>query len=390
MKILHLTKISVGGAFVAANRISDSLNQIGHDSRVEVMDNFSSGPLKLEKIQAKLDFINESVSSASITTSMCRSYSLSGHKFESLKEVDVVNLHWIPGLLHKEFIEQMSKIKRVIWTMHDMNTFTGICHHSSECRNFEDNCFPCPQFAIPRLPVPSLILREKIRYLEKIPQTSFIAPSEWLKELALSSTLLRDQVIDVIPNPTSSALIEHKEGTNLRERLGFASDALVVGVLGTNYGVQKGGKKAFEEVKLFAIRAGVKIQILVFGKSHEETDGFHQVSTLDHTDIAFEDFLQTCDLYVHLSEYENLPNIIIEAQSLGVPVIALDRGGVSETMAVGVTGYVIKEIAEFKDGMDWFLCASKDANLKNLTRMFAQSKFDQSKIAKQYIDVYSR
>jgi glycosyltransferase involved in cell wall biosynthesis len=91
-----------------------------------------------------------------------------------------------------------------------------------------------------------------------------------------------------------------------------------------------------------------------------------------------------------MSEFENLPNIIIEAQSLGVPVVALDRGGVSETILVGETGYVLKDESEFHYAMSWFLAASKEPNFKNRIRSFAKARFDQVKIANKYLEVYSR
>ena len=390
MKILHLTKISTGGAFIAANRISDSLNQIGHESRVEVIDDKSTGRLNLPRIQAKLDFLNESISSSSMTTSILRSYSVSGSVFEKLRNVDVVNLHWIPGLLHKDFINQLREVRRVVWTMHDMNVFTGICHHSSGCRNFEKNCMLCPQFVIPRIPVAARVLKEKRVYLEKLKQSSFIAPSEWLRKEALASSILKGQLVDVIPNPIPNALIEHEKKSDLSKSLNLRSGTLIVGILGANYGVQKGGKNALEEITKFCNRTGIKIQVLVFGEKYSDVNGLDSVSTLDHIDVNFEDALQACDLYVHMSEYENLPNVIIEAQSLGVPVIALDRGGVSETISVGVTGYLMKENNEFYNAMCWFLDASKDSKIRSNSKIFAQSKFDQTKIAKLYTEVYSR
>src|SRR6185436_17278763 len=41
------------------------------------------------------------------------------------------------------------------------------------------------------------------------------------------------------------------------------------------------------------------------------------------------------------SRHEGLPNVLLEAQSLGVPVVAPDVGGMSEVVEHGVTGWVI-------------------------------------------------
>jgi glycosyltransferase involved in cell wall biosynthesis/Flp pilus assembly protein TadD len=56
------------------------------------------------------------------------------------------------------------------------------------------------------------------------------------------------------------------------------------------------------------------------------------------------DRLPLLDLYMLSSRTEGLPNALIEAQAAGVPVIALDVGGVKETMIPGITGLLIKEL----------------------------------------------
>lgn len=390
MNILHLTRISTGGAFVAASRISESLNKIGHNSRVEVLQDFTNFGINSSRIESKIDFLNESGSSAFMTTSIFRSYSSSKKTIKGLNEVDVVNLHWIPGLLHQNFFNQIRNVKRVVWTMHDMNPFTGICHHADACRNFENSCNPCPQFVIPQLPIPAFLLKQKIGHLNQLAELSFIAPSEWLQRKATTSHLLRGRLIDYIPNPTSNDLFQREQDQMLKTELGLKNNKLIVGILGANYGVRKGGEKALEEIINFHKRTEIEIQIVIFGERYPGCQNLISVSTIDHPTVAFEDILQICDLYVHMSEYENLPNIIIEAQSLGVPVVALDRGGTAETVLAGVTGYVMRNESEFQQAMSWFLAASKDINLKNVIKSFAQTKFDQFKIANRYMEIYSK
>jgi glycosyltransferase involved in cell wall biosynthesis len=389
MRVLHLTKSGTGGAFVAAHRISESLRKIGHDSRVEVLADSIYRGVNISRFQARIDFANEKISSAAMTTSIIRSYSSTKKNLEEIFDVDVVNLHWIPGLLHQTFIEQLRKVNRVVWTMHDMNVFTGICHHSSGCRRFEKSCQPCPQFVLPQIQVPASVLREKKKYLDKLENSSFIAPSEWLKREALASDLLRNKTIDVVANPTSNSLIERESQLALKAKIGLTADKPIFAILGANYGEQKGGKRAFEEIIKFKNQTGMEIQIVILGEKYTHTEKINVVSTLEYPLIAFEDILQLCDLYIHLSELENLPNIIIEAQSLGVPVVALDRGGVSETIMNGLTGFLMKDSSEFHDAITWFLNTINDNNLESNIRSFARNKFEPNKIAKAYLEIYS-
>ena len=48
------------------------------------------------------------------------------------------------------------------------------------------------------------------------------------------------------------------------------------------------------------------------------------------------------DVVMLTSRHEGLPNVLLEAQSLGVPVVAPDVGGMSEVVEQGVTGWTIR------------------------------------------------
>jgi glycosyltransferase involved in cell wall biosynthesis len=49
------------------------------------------------------------------------------------------------------------------------------------------------------------------------------------------------------------------------------------------------------------------------------------------------------DVVLLTSRHEGLPNVLLEAQCLGLPVVAPDVGGMSETVWQGVTGWTIKK-----------------------------------------------
>jgi len=54
-------------------------------------------------------------------------------------------------------------------------------------------------------------------------------------------------------------------------------------------------------------------------------------------------WLEKMDLFFLTSKVEGLPNVLIEAQGFGVPVISTDAGGCRETFMDGVTGKLIVE-----------------------------------------------
>lgn len=56
-----------------------------------------------------------------------------------------------------------------------------------------------------------------------------------------------------------------------------------------------------------------------------------------------EPWIAAMDLMLLVSEVEGLPNVVLEAQALGVPVVATDAGGTGEAILDGVTGRLVLE-----------------------------------------------
>jgi glycosyltransferase involved in cell wall biosynthesis len=55
------------------------------------------------------------------------------------------------------------------------------------------------------------------------------------------------------------------------------------------------------------------------------------------------DLLRGADVFWLTSSWEGLPNVLLEAQATGVPVVARDAGGAREAMRDGVTGYIVAD-----------------------------------------------
>lgn len=47
------------------------------------------------------------------------------------------------------------------------------------------------------------------------------------------------------------------------------------------------------------------------------------------------------DIFLLTSKFEGTPNVVLEASLMGIPVVATDAGGTSETVQEGVTGFVV-------------------------------------------------
>ncbi|WP_165611861.1 glycosyltransferase [Cognatiyoonia koreensis] len=54
-------------------------------------------------------------------------------------------------------------------------------------------------------------------------------------------------------------------------------------------------------------------------------------------------FMHKADLVMHLAQMEGLPNVLIEAQLAGVPVLATPAGGTGEVISDGATGHILPD-----------------------------------------------
>ena len=150
MRVLIInTSERIGGAAVAANRLTEALNNNGIQAKMLVRDKQTDQITVVELdrswkniwrfiwerlvIWKANKFKKNNLFSVDIANT--------GANITSLPEfvqADVVHLHWInQGMLSLNSIKKIiNSGKPIVWTMHDMWPFTGICHHARECDNF--------------------------------------------------------------------------------------------------------------------------------------------------------------------------------------------------------------------------------------------------------------
>jgi glycosyltransferase involved in cell wall biosynthesis len=97
------------------------------------------------------------------------------------------------------------------------------------------------------------------------------------------------------------------------------------------------------------------------------------------------------DVFLLTSRVEGLPNVLIEAQALGVPVVSTDRGGAGETMIRGKTGYVV--VPESADVLaDVIVHILADAawrqDARNAAQAFVREQFSVSQMIDATVDAY--
>jgi glycosyltransferase involved in cell wall biosynthesis len=93
-------------------------------------------------------------------------------------------------------------------------------------------------------------------------------------------------------------------------------------------------------------------------------------------------YLGRCDLFLMTSEYEGFPNSVLEANSLGVPVLAFNSpGGLTEIIQNNVNGKLVNTEEEFIENIEKCLRLNKNSIQKSV------DKYEVSRIIKKYEEV---
>ena len=159
MRVLLLnTTAQRGGAAIAASRLMKALQSNGVQTAMMVSRGQEAGPDVIRpvgKIRCQSAFLKErweifksngySRKNLFAVDTASTGVDITGHP--TFKEADIVHLHWInQGFVSLRVLEKiLQSDKPVVWTLHDMWPFTGICHYAGDCTRYRSCCDECPQ-----------------------------------------------------------------------------------------------------------------------------------------------------------------------------------------------------------------------------------------------------
>jgi len=323
MKIVQLSTGHLGGAGLAARRLNNSLNEAGIDSVFVALDNPSFFPGEKE-ISVKRNwfkrvlggclawsqrfFSDKTLFTPFSTNSISLKYMLGLGKPSDT----IIHIHNFQNLVSETSIKTFSDAGyRVILTLHDQRYFTGGCHYSFDCQQYESGCKKCPlisNFA-------SIIPYRKLvgSPLAKIhpEKLDVIAPSKWIIARADQSQVL---------NTFQKHHVENLLGS---EWLGSSMKINRSTIAGMRVGIASMDPSSF-------IKGGDIIQEILDSPSSVDFE-FLYLTDFSKKGRSSE-FWARIDCLLVPSRADNSPNVILEAKSLRIPIIASDVGGIPELL----------------------------------------------------------
>lgn len=267
----------------------------------------------------------------------------------SLPPSDIVNLHWISRFVdYRAFFEGISERLPVVWTLHDMNLFTGGCHYDRGCGAYRRRCGSCPQLGSEdEEDLSRQVWRRKDDLLSRLGdgRLHIVTPSRWLADTAAASSLVGERFpVSVIPYGVDTEVFAPRDRDFARRVLDVPTEANVVLFVAHSVENDRKGFGVLREA-LAGLAGEEGLVLLSLGKGEPAVpEGIEQ----RHLGFVVDDrylsvIYSAADVFVIPSRQDNLPATALEAMACGTPVVGSDVGGIPEMVRPGETGYLAED-----------------------------------------------
>jgi glycosyltransferase involved in cell wall biosynthesis len=413
MRVAHVSSFDIsGGAGRAAYRLHRGLLKAGVDSTMFVGSKASADPTVqlippgkniLAKVRRRLRYGLTTRIISSHTASIAKGHDVfnsdripgATRVADKLAGFDLVQLHWINWFVDLEdFFSQLPPAIPVVWTLHDMNTFTGGCHYDAGCGRYASGCGKCP--ALDSTTVSDLssdIFERKDAIFERIPtkRLHLVTPSRWLADAAKDSALLRKFPCTVIPYGLDLDVYKPVDRAACRQVLDIPVDArAVLFVADSNENQRKGFSLLLEALALITDIPGlVLLSIGGAARGMASNVPYIRLGQLQN-DRFIAAAYSAADVMVIPSLQDNLPNTVLEAMACGTPAVGFDVGGIPDMIHPGETGFLAKprDVPGLAAKIRKALSDEFRGQLSKLCRDRAIAEYDQQIQARRYVELY--
>jgi len=416
MKIVHISSSDFrGGAARAAYRLHQGLRALGQNSSMFVANRETADPhvmafqpitslpgrllRMLRREYLRRTFERQSAKrspEAEVFTDDRNEYG--AEVTDQLPPGDILHLHWVAGLAHyKLFFPVATRRAPVVWTLHDMNPFTGGCHYDEGCGRYRNRCGACPQLESSKETDFStgVWARKQAAYRSIRPgRLHLVAPSRWLAAAAKRSALFSQLPISVIPNGLDVEALAPRDRRFARQVLGLPPDKRIILCVADWLDNRRKGVKFLVQA-LVTLKDHGDLLVVTIGRGTGLTDVPLPHASLGyvHDERLLSLAYSAADVFVCPTLQDNLPNTILESLACGVPVVGFNVGGVPDMVRDGETGLLVeardaeglgKAIAELLGNPERRRVMSENC------RRIAVEEYSLVIQARRYVELYER
>lgn len=346
-RVLHLNFSSSGGAGRAATRLVEAQRELGWKTDLLTASNsdLQTSPFENPRhtIAAALDeFVVKDKSFPAL-------FSLARDRLSAINSLpsdyDIYHFHWMNGLLSWSK-ESFISAKPVVWTLHDMNPFTGGCHYALDCTQYSTGCGTCPAVRKPFRPLVVDMLERKESVYETWTNLQLVAPSMWLAEKINASQILGRFPVQVIPTALDPEFICSEISVNRKHSpatLGKTKFAIIAAQLDSPVKDVEFAVEAFSSAR----HLNSEIQLILVGsggKRFSQLPGISITGPLNTAEII--SVLDETDYLVVPSRAETQSLVVYEAAARGATPIVRNNTALPEAVKKLEMGFIFDSVAE--------------------------------------------
>lgn len=310
-------------------------------------------------------------------------------------DADIIHFHWAVGMMDFSNAAAVIGDKPVVWTLHDMNPFTGGCHYAEGCDGFKRECKNCPLLRGSDLA--NDYWRQKKMAYGGLRNLHIVCPSQWLADLAAESTLFGDVPVHVIPNPLPVDVFRPTNKMTARQRLGLPlNKKLVLFGADSLANKRKGGDLLVEGMRVLSSRGRTdQVEGVVFGASDLEigvkTHSMGHVE--DEATLAL--IYSAADVFAFPSREDNAPMTLAEAMLCGTPAVSFPVGNAPDLIVHRKNGYIAnyQDTSDFASGLDWALQSPRSKEMLSRSlhcHLTAKALNDPIPAARMHVALYRK
>ena len=308
---------------------------------------------------------------------------------------DVIHLHWIAKFIdYPSFFASVPDDLPIVWTLHDMNPFTGGCHYSGGCDSFVSGCHSCPQLGRsgPRDLSQRTFAQKQAALRNK--NIHVVAPSQWLTEEAARSEILgHASSIQTIAYGLDLDTWRPIDRARARAELGIDADENRP-VIAFGAESLENHRKGFHLLLQALDQLSTPTVALAFGGGKIAHQG-GQSQVLEqgfiHDANVQSALYSAADVFIMPSLEENLGTTSLESLACGTPVVAFDVGGTKDMVRDKVTGRLAKvgDVDDLTNKIEWLLRNEQDRQkMGEQARQMMLAEFNEVYQTQKYIDLY--